>query len=305
MLKKQKGICKTIRGLIASIDHYGAPVNLAVAGEEKSKSVIGTIITLLPLGLTILLSMDVIKDVINKTNPNIVLDSEYNVDTLYNLTDQEVFLALSFYTPNDGKNKIFSDEFTNYTATKTINHLSSQCYHNCSNSTFNMLKCPNRTYDYVTALKGMSTKGAANVTDIFKKHSYCMPQNVTFDLKDNDPDKPDFISSLVLTIDDTYLQNNSPDTKRLLNMQPKPAPPPNQQQQGGNQQQGGSNQQQGGFNQQQQGMQKQMFCPICKDNEYCQNGQCVKIGTVATITTQKYNTYDDKSALDCKLFFTK
>ncbi len=205
MPRRQKGIFMTVRNLIATADLYGSPVSFNVGGEGESKSVFGAIVTVASIVLTITLSLPTIENVINMRNPNIVLDFVYNTRELIGVNSTNLFMAYSFFEPV-GEDKKFSNTTNNYTAVKTINKFDATCLHNCTNKTFELSKCKEGEFDDITSLKGLSTKSAQNVTDIFKTYAYCMPPNISGDLFDNDPSRSDFVASLKVEVFDTYLQ---------------------------------------------------------------------------------------------------
>lgn len=148
-------------------DLFSKPVAINIAGQDSSRSYLGVLVSIACLTLAIYMTAPTIKKFVKESDPTINSYYEYDTDKL-NMTYDNFFFSVGFFSQLDGKSKEISNTTNNYTALLNIDNINIDCP-NCNftiNSTY---------YDgiYNSIKKGNSTRrlqDASNVNQIEKRN---------------------------------------------------------------------------------------------------------------------------------------
>ncbi len=208
-------------------DIFGYPVQPYLNKDEKIKTLIGTIVAAGMISLTIALTLPTIQNYADEVNPTVTFDSDYGTSAL-SINDSDPFLAFSFFVPKNGS-KGYANSTSDFDKIQTIKTMFSDCvdcglFNAKTNETDQMKtaiysQC-NQTKIRSIKLHSLSSRSSRNITDIFETNSFCIPDKFRGKLVDDDLNIANFISSLTLTIPDTYKPNGTSTNaaKRLSKM---------------------------------------------------------------------------------------
>jgi hypothetical protein len=194
-------VFKTVR----KFDGFGAKISLRLHGDEDVKNLLGALISVVMLLASLLLSASTFLDFVYKTNPTVTTSVSYGAKNL-TFNHDNFFMAISFYTPLSNLSKVRSagNSTNDYAKMRYINELETQCT-SCngtySNDTFLMNLCSSSYFSNINTLKSMSTSKSADIVNIFKTYSFCIPDDLQATLQDD-------ITDTKLT--DTSFQINIP-----------------------------------------------------------------------------------------------
>ncbi len=190
---------------LSILDLYAEKVKLYIGRKEKSKSIFGTIITLLTMGLCLFLTWSSFEEYYNETNPKLALSTLYNTKELQ-INETNPFISIGFYVPKNGS-KSYSNSSTDFNKVNTIKTIAIKC-NNCTFDHTLMNNYCNSTGIDQIRIASLSARTSKNITDIFKTKSFCFP-NFKSTLVDDDNKVKNFISSFSLYIPDSYNPNGT------------------------------------------------------------------------------------------------
>jgi len=210
MVKENNSIIDQLMHHASIIDLYGEDIKYSIKGRETSKSVIGSLNTLLIVFLCLYLPKQFFIDWYSEINPTISLGQEFGPDSI-TINQTNPFISLGFYAPK-GDSKIYANSTTDYGKINSLSSVVAACT-DCSindQSIKNFLvgSCDKKNISEIK-LSSYSSRSSKNITDIFQTYSFCFPQNFSATLKDDDITVTNFISSLSLYIPDTYNPNGT------------------------------------------------------------------------------------------------
>ena len=128
---KDESIGSKILRSFKSLDMYGTGSKIGIRGAEKSNSVLGSIITLIAIFASLYLTSSSISDMVNKTNPTITRESDYDIHELQ-INSSSLNISFSFFKPlNQSPEVKISNNMNDYNYIQKFYNLNYTCY-NCT-----------------------------------------------------------------------------------------------------------------------------------------------------------------------------